>query len=300
MELNQPAKHTPVSFIVQYPKGAVKFGIALSVLSGALFAWSIIFRNETSLLAVFLFFFSYFILCLVMTLELARKKVIVTEDFLMIQYWTGKIRIISRDEITKIRMPYSDFYLRVYKGEKIIFRLSGFEDYALLFHSVFSNELEDRQIQRSFNRLRDEKEEKEEPQQEIFTMRKPRFLAGIYAMVIIIAGMVNAILIVNFSLEDGLAGISFMAAVTMGCLYLFADVLRWRVRVSATTIRIRSIFGREKEYLIDDITKVQLRKGIAEAYVGEKRIVKFSPHLEYGNTLFNILQFTANGWGRWE
>jgi len=233
--------------------------------------------------------------------------VIVTENFLTIQYWTGKIRVIRREEITKIRAD--SISLKVYKGEKKILWLSGFEDYALLFPLVFSNEMEDRQIQRSFNALREEKEEKREKrekresQQELFTMRKPGFMAGIYAMIAIIGAGGTIMIGYFFSLEDGvvfLVVISFMAVVTLSFLYGSAKILRWRVGVSATTIKVRNVFEREKEYLIDDITKVQVRKGVVEAYVGEKRIVKFSPHLEYGNTLFNILQFTANGWGRWE
>lgn len=279
-------------FTVQYPKALMMLGIGLSIVAGIVFFMSIIFRNETSHWILYLVFFSIFVVCIGIALEFIKKKVVVGEDTVLIRNWTGKTKVIEIGAITRIKPLLIGF--RVYEGRKKIFELSGFEDSLSLFYLRFSDKMEEKVI---YKRFKDVKAEEVEMQQELFVLRLPRVLVPIFIMATII-GMGNImVLIYFFSLENGLSFlilISFMVAITLVSVHLLIRALRWRVRVNATMILIRSAFGGEKAYFINDITNVRVQKGYVEVYVREKLVVKFSYLIDNGKTLLSILESSMN------
>ena len=71
--------------------------------------------------------------------------------------------------------------------------------------------------------------------------------------------------------------------------------LVWRIRVLPPILVVRNIFGIERTYLIDDITKIEIKYTVSKIYVGERRIVTIPFTYVHSNTLLDTLEKSLQG-----
>ena len=135
--------------------------------------------------------------------------------------------------------------------------------------------------------------ENKRPTQEICTVRIPR--KHFVHLSIVQAFLIGGIFIVlSFGEESGFAYwylTRVVSAIVIFILFLMIYGLVLRIKVTTTSLIIRNIFiGGEKEYLIEDITDVQMRSDIIIIYTKEKRIARIKLEWENTGILLGILE----------
>jgi hypothetical protein len=208
-------------------------------------------------------------------MELARWKLVVGKETITIHNWRGKIKTIISDDITSIKKGASGY--KVYVNEKRVFSVSNVSETKGLIKFIrrYDNKMKSTLTLEAFQKINGKSVV---PGQVICSIRLPtgHLIVGVGCTILVVATiiLVNSIEVEGTFLEFLLLNFMF----GLGAIYMVYYAIRcfiWRINVDSTTLTIRNSLGRERAYLIVDITKVLIRKGYINIYVKEKKVVKF-------------------------
>ena len=294
---NQKSKQEE-NFTVQYPKRKSKFWATIGILVWAPFLIDItlVMMDQYERASMNLFLVSLFVsgICLAVALRFAKWKLVVEEDTVTLHRLMMEPKALNVEEISMVKETGKGG-LKVVQDRGGSFVIS--EEVEIKGLVLFQKRFRDKYRSEEallIKKFQESKKVKEAPIQEICIVKVPIHLLVINSgtLIFLIVGVSSM-----FLAEDRFW--YFYVANAVGAMAIFLLILViygfvWKMKITTKTLKIRSIFiGGEKEYLLSEITEVQMRSEVITIYVEQKRIARVPINWENARILLEILTLEA-------
>lgn len=242
-------------------RGAVVFGVfvvvfnLLAVLITPFLFERVIFMVIFGVFCIGIAFLGVYII------ERARWwRVVVSGDLFAVHGAFGGVRNFSVGEISTAKSLYDGTALKIYvDGRRMFTAGQSMEGYEAMFNFLAdAGKIDFLQAQ----------------PMEHFVVRRKRWEAAFCFAIFLFFGW--ATLSGVWLQEDMHGGYFFAPVLSPVFLYYTIYFLRWRLTVAGEMLTVKPLLGAEKEYRVNEITKVILKRRKAVLYVNDKKIAHVS------------------------